>query len=1208
MRRDNNVPLATEMSTSSAPVTLPHLKGARPTIHAGLLRPVLLNRERTAGHPGAPPPAPASRKRRKQQKSHPHRCVAEELNRQTPTSSGTHEDSSTRTKSRQCPGEQLSGKARNISRKSQNRQGSHSSGETCPSATPTATPLGGDRPVCPVDPGSHHRCARASSTSPSLDRHNQHSELEKTRGGVSLAKRAPQRRGGHNAQPQTKIGVDPANFAFVAATGGKRRASLLRFRPATRQELNRSANRRQTTTERTATPTLAVGKATQLRSLEQDQLPMALRGRRNSRHVGGAGGRNRIVESHSPPRLLRDLQFTADEPRKSSGAPGEFGQCIPPGAPVVGEQEKESPSVSEEASEYPSAIDESTPSSLTPRSGASRPVRQPFFGVGIHAHLNEGGSRAPSSLSPVDTTSYHVATCMCELCRRGRAKRIPGAHASPTYKFVGVEPRLVSATLQAQRFRRHPRGRASRVGEKASWRLLWSSQHLRSHVFRNLKRGQRINSFPRTYECTRKDALSRNMNRMSEVHGARHFSFAPRGFVLPAEREAVREAMLNTSEGEAWIVKPASSACGRGIYITKNFADMPVGTGPEGNWIAQRYVEDPMLLDGLKFDLRLYVAVTSFRPLRVYLHEEGLCRLATETYTPDAPSFGNKFIHLTNYSINRKSNRYEHGKTTGAVETDEDDELRQSETFAGTALSQNQSPERAHHGEGCVFLTPPHRPFDGATTDIAHGEANGFTSSAASKGSIATPTTMPAGGGRRGSSPNLSSDERECGDNGSREASIDITEPTTAKGSMRTGKKELGGSSAGGRRAGGGMGSKWSLKVLRRKLAGMGVDVPALWQDIHSVVIKTLIAIEAQVSAAVELLAIRRGTCFEMFGFDVLVDRQQRPHLLEVNFAPSLNTDSDLDLEIKSKVVADLLTLAGIRGPSERPHSPTGGALRHREGMHRQGKAQAPGRRGNEEAINGGGNVGGGGHRTANNSGDEREVGDFATVGGDVAATPLRSHKALGMSCGEKRVLNEEGCHRGGGRASAAGLRVLSAAQDGTGVESVDQAARPTTTKGTERGRPTSRPKSRQHTGGIGGDGVVGGSGDRAAPAWEGSFRAGDGGAPSTEEMSAVVAESESEFGRSGGFELIFPVARTANKYLKFFDGPRPLERLLAAASAARSPHKATRDARGKAAQKGMRYGRDSLRNLSENGGRKGGDHQQHRHTVSPAVRGAKAM
>lgn len=48
---------------------------------------------------------------------------------------------------------------------------------------------------------------------------------------------------------------------------------------------------------------------------------------------------------------------------------------------------------------------------------------------------------------------------------------------------------------------------------------------------------------------------------------------------------------------------------------------------------------------------------------RVYLHEEGLCRLATEPYSADVSSFGNRFMHLTNYSINRKSSRYEPGST-----------------------------------------------------------------------------------------------------------------------------------------------------------------------------------------------------------------------------------------------------------------------------------------------------------------------------------------------------------------------------------------------------------------------------------------------------------------------------------------------------------------------------------------------------------------
>ena len=49
--------------------------------------------------------------------------------------------------------------------------------------------------------------------------------------------------------------------------------------------------------------------------------------------------------------------------------------------------------------------------------------------------------------------------------------------------------------------------------------------------------------------------------------------------------------------------------------------------------------------------------VTSFDPLRIYVYKEGLTRLATEQYKPDVAKT-NKYAHLTNYSINKKNDRY----------------------------------------------------------------------------------------------------------------------------------------------------------------------------------------------------------------------------------------------------------------------------------------------------------------------------------------------------------------------------------------------------------------------------------------------------------------------------------------------------------------------------------------------------------------------
>ena len=54
--------------------------------------------------------------------------------------------------------------------------------------------------------------------------------------------------------------------------------------------------------------------------------------------------------------------------------------------------------------------------------------------------------------------------------------------------------------------------------------------------------------------------------------------------------------------------------------------------------LVSRYIMSPHLINGLKYDLRVYVVVTSFNPLTVYIYNDGLVRFATEKYSLDSES------------------------------------------------------------------------------------------------------------------------------------------------------------------------------------------------------------------------------------------------------------------------------------------------------------------------------------------------------------------------------------------------------------------------------------------------------------------------------------------------------------------------------------------------------------------------------------------
>lgn len=86
-----------------------------------------------------------------------------------------------------------------------------------------------------------------------------------------------------------------------------------------------------------------------------------------------------------------------------------------------------------------------------------------------------------------------------------------------------------------------------------------------------------------------------------------------------------------------------------------------------------------------------------------------------------------------------------------------------------------------------------------------------------------------------------------------------------------------------------------------------------LWSRIYDVILKSIISGEHHIFNAVKKNCVHRSSCFELFGYDILIDSDLKPWLMEINLSPSLAPDSPLDLTIKGNLIADLFTLVGVR-------------------------------------------------------------------------------------------------------------------------------------------------------------------------------------------------------------------------------------------------------------------------------------------------------
>nr|XP_051711606.1 tubulin polyglutamylase TTLL11 isoform X6 [Oryctolagus cuniculus] len=192
----------------------------------------------------------------------------------------------------------------------------------------------------------------------------------------------------------------------------------------------------------------------------------------------------------------------------------------------------------------------------------------------------------------------------------------------------------------------------------------------------NIFSGQ-VNKFPGMTEMVRKITLSRAVRIMQSLF-PQEYNFYPRSWILPDEFQLFVAQVQMVKEGDpSWkptfIVKPDGGCQGDGIYLIKDPTDARLaGTLQSRPAVVQEYMCKPLLIDKLKFDIRLYVLLKSLDPLEIYIAKDGLSRFCTEPYQePSAQNLHHVFMHLTNYSLNIHSGNFIHSDSasTGSKRT-----------------------------------------------------------------------------------------------------------------------------------------------------------------------------------------------------------------------------------------------------------------------------------------------------------------------------------------------------------------------------------------------------------------------------------------------------------------------------------------------------------------------------------------------------------
>jgi hypothetical protein len=196
-----------------------------------------------------------------------------------------------------------------------------------------------------------------------------------------------------------------------------------------------------------------------------------------------------------------------------------------------------------------------------------------------------------------------------------------------------------------------------------NWRLAFDACFSTSAKYRHMQWDQKIGEMPQLDSVSDKGKFAAQMERYRRSF-PEEYSFIPVSFIIPTQHKELKVAMEGDEKGLApttqdgtayWLIKPRASCCGRGIRLINTFPEVPQDKkGEHSGHIVQRFMSNPYTIfghnprgedGGYKLILRLFVFVTTFNPLSVYV-------------VPDGPMFYTRYPHSLKSKLWKDRSRF----------------------------------------------------------------------------------------------------------------------------------------------------------------------------------------------------------------------------------------------------------------------------------------------------------------------------------------------------------------------------------------------------------------------------------------------------------------------------------------------------------------------------------------------------------------------